>query len=161
MGHSMKSVRQTLIPIAVAIAGAAALAQPSWADRHEGGHWDHHEGDHFHGDIGRFHEHDWALWRAGGWHHVVHDGRLGWWWVAGGIWYFYPAPVYPYPDPYAPPVVTVAPAPSVAQAPLPPVAQSWYYCDASKGCFPYVPLCPGGWRTVPPAPSASPAPPPR
>jgi hypothetical protein len=146
----MKSAKHRLIPIAAAIAAAAALVQPSWADHHD---------EHFHGDIGHFHEHDWALWRGGRWHHVAHDGRLGWWWVAGGVWYFYPAPVYPYPDPYAPPVVTVAPRPSAA--PPPPAPQSWYYCEAARGYFPYVPSCPGGWRAVPATPGATAMAPPR
>lgn len=38
----------------------------------------------WHGDIGRFHEHDWGLWRGGHWANSRHDGRLGWWWVVGG-----------------------------------------------------------------------------
>lgn len=40
------------------------------------------------GDIGRFHEHDWGLWRGGHWARTRHDGRLGWWWVVGTNWYF-------------------------------------------------------------------------
>ena len=42
-----------------------------------------------------------------------HGGRGGWWWVVGDAWYYYPQPVYPYPDPYTPPVV-VAPLPKAA-----------------------------------------------
>ena len=30
--------------------------------------------------------------------------RFGWWRVVGGLWYWYPTPIYPYPDPYTPPV---------------------------------------------------------
>src|SRR5690242_8322655 len=62
----------------------------------DGGHWGH-------GDIRRFRDHDFDRWRAGHWIHGEHLGRLGWWWVVDGSWLYYPAPVYPYPDPYAPP----------------------------------------------------------
>jgi hypothetical protein len=115
-------------------------------DRHDNrGAW--------HGDIRHFHERDLDHWRGGHWEHEYHDGRLGWWWVIAGLWYFYPQRVYPYPDPYTPPPVVVvqpsAPAPSV-----PPPAQYWYYCDAAKGYYPYVPSCPGGWRMVPATPAA-------
>src|SRR5262245_53306214 len=36
-------------------------------------------------------------WRHGHWWHGNHHGRIGWWWFAGGLWYWYPEPVYPYP----------------------------------------------------------------
>lgn len=114
---------------------------------------------HWHeGEMHRFHDRDMGRWEAGNWHHGRHLGRLGWWWVAGGVWYLYPEPVYPYPDPYTPPVVLApAPAPVVSPpppAPVPAQAQYWYYCDKSKTYYPYVATCPGGWRRVP----ASPAP---
>jgi hypothetical protein len=32
-------------------------------------------------------------WDAGRWHHEVHNGRDGWWWDVGGVWYFYPQPM--------------------------------------------------------------------
>jgi len=140
--------------IRVALAVAAILPSvPALAQRHE-------EDRRWHGDIARFHEHDWDLWRGGRWAHEAHDGRLGWWWVAGGAWYFYPAPVYPYPDPYEPPV-TVAAAPSVV--PPAPLPKTWYYCEAAQGYYPYVPTCPGGWKAMPasPVPPANSAPPPQ
>ena len=28
----------------------------------------------------------------------------------------------------------------------------WYYCEQSRGYYPYVKDCPGGWKAVPPAP---------
>lgn len=31
-------------------------------------------------------------WDHGKWHHTTHNGRLGWWWDVGGVWYFYPEP---------------------------------------------------------------------
>ena len=70
---------------------------------------------------------------------------LGWWWVVGSLWYFYPRPIYPSPDPYIPPAAFVQPAPR----------DVWYYCDRARAYYPYVQSCPGGWRMVP----ANPAPP--
>jgi hypothetical protein len=29
-------------------------------------------------------------WEGGRWHHQVYNGRMGWWWDVGGVWYFYP-----------------------------------------------------------------------
>src|SRR5438552_10634455 len=87
----------------------------------------------WHGEINRFHEHDIEHWRGGRWQHGIHGGRRGWWWVVGGVWYFYPAPVYPYPDPYQPPVVVAPPPPNLA-APA-----YWYYCADPAGYYPYVP----------------------
>jgi hypothetical protein len=98
-------------------------------------------------------------WNDGYWHHGYYHGRLGWWWVAGGAWYWYSTPVYPYPVQDAPPVVVTAPvvvAPAVP-APVeetasPPPAQVWYYCKAAKQYYPYISECPGGWKTVPAKP---------
>lgn len=105
----------------------------------------------WHGDIARFHQHDWPVWRAGRWAHTRHDGRLGWWWVVGSSWYYYPAPVYPVPDPWVPPPVTIV---------APPVTDYWYYCDAAQAYYPYVATCPAGWKQVPAKPvDAPPAPP--
>ena len=144
------------------IAGAMALAVfPAGAQpRHEA------HGRGWHGDIRHFHERDIARWRAGHWYRGGHAGRVGWWWVVGGVYYFYPQPVYPYPDPYTPPVI-VAPPPAVVVAPRPATPPSapaatpapsgtWYYCDAAQGYYPYVPECPGGWRPVPAAPPDAP-----
>ncbi len=135
-----------LAPAGAAV-GALALTQPAWADRHEE--------MHFRGDIGHFHEHDWELWRGGRWYHSYHGGRFGWWWVAGGLWYFYPEPVYPYPNPYEPPVAVIVPQQPATPAPPPPAPQNWYYCEASKAYYPYAPSCPGGWRAVPAAPNGA------
>jgi hypothetical protein len=148
---------------------ALSLALPARADehrgefRHEGGYrWGerHNDGGYrgesrhaegrWNGRIEHFHEHDYRTWYGGHWAHERHEGRYGWWWLAGGLWYFYPTPVYPYPDPYAPPVVL---APQVAAPPVsplaPPPAQYWYYCDSAGAYYPYVPACPSGWRAVP------------
>ena len=29
-------------------------------------------------------------WEGGRWRHEVHNGRNGWWWDVGGVWYWYP-----------------------------------------------------------------------
>ena len=29
-------------------------------------------------------------WEGGRWRHETHNGRLGWYWDVGGVWYFYP-----------------------------------------------------------------------
>lgn len=37
--------------------------------------------------------HGQLAWRDGRWHHTTRNGRFGWWWDVGGVWYFYPEPV--------------------------------------------------------------------
>jgi hypothetical protein len=154
-----------IVLVAVALAatlGAVTLVSPAYADEHRGGR----EEGHFRGperghDAGRwhgggiehFHERDVHMWREGHWEHRYRDGRYGWWWLAGGFWYFYPAPIYPYPDPYVPPVVVAPPAPPPAVAAAPPPPQYWYYCDSASGYYPYVPSCLSGWRPVPASPA--------
>jgi len=87
---------------------------------HRDGHSEHrevHEHYAFHEhDVRHFNEHDRALWQGGAWHHEYHNGRLGYWWFAGGSWYFYDTPVYPYPvvvsdTVYVDPAVVAAPPP--------------------------------------------------
>ena len=85
------SAASILVPV---LGTSAALAQPPHR-------WD--------GDIHHFQGRDFERWRGGGWFHGLHEGRDGWWWVVGPDFYFYPAPVYPYPDPYVPPVVARRP----------------------------------------------------
>jgi hypothetical protein len=156
----MKPLRITAATVAAL--GGLALALPAYADEHRGGR----EEGHFHGPerghdfgrwhdgrIDRFHERDFHMWREGHWEHRWHDGRYGWWWFAGGLWYIYPTPVYPYPDPYVPPVVVTPTAPSAVASSAPPPAQYWYYCDSARGYYPYVPDCPSGWRPVPATPA--------
>ena len=92
-------------------------------------------------DIRHFEKHDRAVWHGGVWRHGRYGGRLGWWWIVGPTWYYYPRPIYPAPDPYIPPVTTI-------QSPAPQV-QNWYYCEASKEYYPYTSSCPGGWKTIP------------
>jgi hypothetical protein len=70
---------------------------------------------------------------------------------------YYPAPYY-----YYPPAPVYYPAPVVIQSPpvyterqdmAPADTQAyWYYCASSKGYYPYVKECPGGWQKVAPTP---------
>jgi len=144
----------------------AAAPMSANADRHDDGRRDggrHDHGRNWHGDIRVFHARDFPRWRAGHWRHGRHEGRLGWWWVVAGVWYFYPQPVYPYPDPYTPPVVVIQQTTPPAQPPasgpgaLSPQAQNWYYCESAKSYYPYVPSCPEGWKMVPATPPGVPA----
>jgi hypothetical protein len=102
------------------------------------------------GDIRHFEERDLRWWRGGHWVHTRHLGRSGWWWVIGGAWYFYPAPVYPFPNPYVPPVIAATPPPPQA------APQYWYYCGSSRAYYPYVTSCPEGWMQVVPQAAATP-----
>jgi hypothetical protein len=60
--------------------------------------------------------------------------------------YYYPAPVYYPVAPAAPPVYVERGDPAPQQQGM------WYYCEQTRGYYPYVTECPGGWRAVPPAP---------
>lgn len=141
-------MKKSFILIGMAGLTLAAVGQPALAERHD------HDRRWGGGDIRHFHEHDYDRWRGGRWVHDRHDGRLGWWWIVAGMWYFYPAPVYPYPNPYEPPVVLVEQAPPapppVAAPPAPP--QYWYYCQNPAGYYPYVAKCRGPWQAVPATP---------
>jgi hypothetical protein len=148
--------------LAACLAALFSFSTASMADEHRGPEHgrgvEHRPGFRapgpWRGDIHRFYEHDWGVWRGGHWIHGPHNGRLGWWWVAGGLWYFYPVPVYPYPSPWEPPAADlVTPAPNSP----PPPTQVWYWCDSAQQYYPYVATCPGGWRQVP----ATPVEPPR
>jgi hypothetical protein len=44
---------------------------------------------HAHNFGGRVY-HGQLAWRHGRWHHETRNGRYGWWWGVGGVWYFYP-----------------------------------------------------------------------
>ena len=134
MNISMKLARAF-----VALAGAVTVA-PIRADEHGRDRGRHEQARPWQGEIHRFHERDLGVWRGGRWHQGRHLGRSGWWWVVGPTWYFYPAPVYPYPDPYQPPLVA---------APAPVTPEYWYYCNNPQGYYPYVPQCVSGWQRVP------------
>jgi hypothetical protein len=79
-----------------------------------------------------------------------------------GPWYYPPATYYyPYSSPYYAPLVVERqtpvyieqqPAPALAPAPVATAPAYWYYCAKSKGYYPYVKDCPGGWQKVSPQP---------
>ena len=123
-----------LLGLVAGAALSAAALSPALADDHRHGRGFHDRGWRDR-DIHRFHDHDFARWQGGRWFEGRHGGRLGWWWIVGPTWYYYPAPVYPYPDPYIPPAV--APTPNV-----------WYYCRPRHAYYPYVPTCPVPWQVV-------------
>ena len=98
---------RVVVPVALlALVGSTCAARAMAEERgaHAREHWRGGEVEHWgHGDIRRFHEGDLERWRGGSWFHGEHFGRSGWWWIVDGAWYFYPAAVYPYPDPDVPP----------------------------------------------------------
>jgi hypothetical protein len=72
-------------------------------------------------------------WRAGRWHHTARNGRLGWWWDVGGVWYYYSEPIDGPPG-YVSEVAVVEEA--VAASPAAPPArrgpqQTFYYPPGS------------------------------
>jgi hypothetical protein len=78
----------------------------------------------------------------------------------GGPW----GPWGPWGYPYYPPVQTIVvpaqpvtyieqPAASTPAATTAAPDRWWYYCDSSRGYYPYVKECPAGWQRVAPAPS--------
>lgn len=103
---------------------------------------------HWHGDIRHFKRHDFDKWRRGSWHHGHHHGRIGWWWVVGPSWYFYSGPVYPYPNPYVPPVIVVS------QTTIDDT-RYWYYCEEADDYYPYVEECTGEWIPILAEPEAA------
>lgn len=166
---------RTQVPKILAFAATMALATGALADDHHhfpiAVHPVHpvHPVDHRgvvwgHGDIHHFHDFDFDAWHRGHWSHDWHNNHFGWWWVVGGAWVFFNAPVYPYPDPYVPSTVIVqeAPPPDAPPAGAPAPAY-WYYCASAQNYYPYVTQCPMGWEPVPATPVApvtAPPPPP-
>ena len=143
--------RKAAIAGLAAVIGFGFVPRATAQERRE--HWEGREGpgmehrEHWReGRFPAFPRRDFGPWRGGRWFHGNHRRRLGWWWVVGDAWYFYPAPIYPYPDPYIPPsVVAQAPPPSPTTPP-----QYWYYCQSARLYYPYVTSCPEGWMQVAP-----------
>lgn len=77
-------------------------------------------------------------WQEGRWYQGRHQDRFGWWWIVGPSWFWYPAPVYPYPNYYIPPGASPSP--------------NWYYCARPPGYYPYVTRCEVPWQLVQPTP---------
>jgi hypothetical protein len=151
-------VLRSITPVVVlALIGPAfaahGIAEERPAHREGGwaGGWRGNEIEHWrHGDIGHFHEFDMERWRGGHWFHGDHLGRLGWWWIVDGTWFFYPVAVFPYPDPYVPPAVVTQAPPSPASPPY------WYYCGSAREYYPYITDCPEAWTPVVPQPALAP-----
>jgi hypothetical protein len=73
-----------------------------------------------------------VAWEGGRWHHEMRNGRDGWWWDVGGVWYYYPQPMEGPPayisedfveddiGPDGPPVAGGYAPPPAAYAPPPP-----------------------------------------
>ena len=139
--------------LVTALAAAAAVAVPVfvYAARGGGGFGGHGgggvhfsapaggfaRGGHFTGADGNWSPHpNWGTegsfehWQGGHWWHGTYQGRLGFWWVVGADWYWYPGEVAATPDPYTPPGV----APGY-----------WYWCPTYNAYYPYVVACPVAW----------------
>jgi hypothetical protein len=96
-----------------------------------------------HRDAGHFSPMERRNWTGGHWSRSWHNGRYGWWWFAGGAWYFYNTPIYPYPgyvsDYYS----------DDDYGPGSPGGPAWYYCANPPGYYPYVRTCSAPWQPVP------------
>ncbi len=122
-------------------------AYPGRVIRHGGGFPSRHFG-YFRGhDFRHFTPGDLHSWRRGEWRHVWHDGHLAWWWYVDGLWFFYPAPIYPYPG-Y---IGSTYYYDYYGEYGTP--AYYWYYCEDPPGYYPYIQQCNGPWEPVPPTPS--------
>jgi hypothetical protein len=162
---------------ALALGLAMAMTTPALAQQHHdgqsGGSW-HGGGAGWHGSSGwhgsagwhggarggfvpmhHFAGHDWAhfsvgdraAWRGGRWWHGPWHGRRGWWWFAGGAWYFYDTPVYPYPGYVSDYYVDQDSYDNSDYAGGAPY--SWYYCQNPPGYYPYIQNCKAQWQAVP------------
>lgn len=152
------------LTLGCALLAAAPVAAQDHHDHDGGFHhsagW-HGGGGGFHGvhmgvhhfaghDFAHFSIGDRAAWRGGHWWHGPWHGRTGWWWFAGGAWYFYDSPVYPYPgyvsDYYADDdYYDNDNTPDYGA----PSGYSWYYCQNPPGYYPYVQRCNTQWQAVP------------
>ena len=121
-------------------------------------------GSRFHGrDFAHFTPAERAAWTGGAWEHGWRNGRFGWWWGVGGLWYLYSAPIYPYPtyvaDTYFDPGYDADAGydagydqgMDTSQAPAGGGPSGyWYYCQPSGAYYPYVQSCPVPWTPVAP-----------
>ena len=74
-------------------------------------------------------------WRDGRWHHAFRNGRDGWWWDVGGIWYFYPEQTEGPPDYVSD--VGVAADDVVDARPPPQPKRAFYYHPGDIKGVPY------------------------
>ncbi|KXW55158.1 hypothetical protein [Ferrovum sp. PN-J185] len=69
-------------------------------------------------DVHCFHPRELRVWERGRWIQATRGGLYGWWWVIGPRWFYYTAPIYPYPMMVSERVVFVNATPPVS--PVPP-----------------------------------------
>ena len=158
---------------AVLLAGSAlCLAAPSFAqDGHSSfhahaaphgappsgsaPHWSGYHGPHVtftaHASFSHFTPAQHAAWVGGHWNHSWHNGHFGWLWFAGGLWYFYDAPIYPYPLYVSDEYIDDYSGDNGG-------GQYWYYCQNPAGYYPYVQQCSMPWQPVPATPPPPPPP---
>jgi len=141
----------TILCLAITLIGSISI-NPAWG--HGGGGHHGGGGGHYVGGYGGHH----GGYRGYGYGALGLGLGLGMGYGLGNYYGGYNNYGYAYP----PTVVAVPTAPPVyiQQIPVPEVQQSqsnyWYYCQSSKGYYPYVRECPSGWQQVEPTP-----PPPR
>ncbi len=110
-----------------------------------------HEHDFHVHDVRYFNDREWARWRGGYWQRDYYDGRFGWWFDVGGVYYPYAAPIWPYPLTVAPLVAADAvdtPPPAMPIPPLPALPHVAYHCTSPTGFYPAVDACNAGWVTL-------------
>ena len=131
-----------------------AARNANFARSHNGAAPTQFNGGHFYGhDYAHFTTADRDRWRHGTWHHQFIDGRYGWWFVVDGIWYFFDAPVYPYPTSipdvvYIPDEDYYGDEEDAAPPPPGPSGNYYYFCPDSQTYYPYVTSCPSPWQPV-------------
>jgi hypothetical protein len=78
-------------------------------------------------DFGGHVYHGHVAWEHGRWRHEMHNGRYGWWWDVGGVWYFYPQPIVGPPS-YVSDVEVLIPDPdsSLVEGDYPPPDETSY-----------------------------------
>jgi hypothetical protein len=80
--------------------------------------------------------HGHLAWEHGRWHHETRNGRNGWWWDVGGVWYFYPEPSEGPPDH----VSDISVAEEATTEPTPPpqeIHHTFYYPPGDDEGIPY------------------------
>jgi hypothetical protein len=98
-----------------------------------------------------FNDREWHDWRGGYWHNEYYDGRFGWWFDVGGVYYPYAAPIFPFPLVVAPLVyedVPAEPPPPPGFVPLPALPQAAYHCSDPSGFYPALQSCGSGWTVL-------------
>jgi len=102
-----------------------------------------HQFNGFHGhDFDHFTSSERESWRHGNWHHGHHHGHFGWWFIVDNFWFFYDAPIYPYP---------LYVSYYYDDAYYGDRDYYWYWCDDPRGYYPYVQECYGPWIPVSPS----------